>query len=112
MIAESTEQIVRRHDTVLRRHSMEFTKVHDTLSRLESLALKHGEQLTSLQADMIVVKQDIAELKADVAELKAEVAELKADVAELKADVAELKTDMREVKASLGEILRRLPPAA
>ena len=96
MITESTEDIIRRHDIVLRRHSTEFTKVHGTLSRLESLALEHSEQLTSLQTDMVGVKDDIAGLKVDVAELKT--------------DVAELKTDMTEVKGSLAELLRRIPP--
>ena len=98
MITESTEDIIRRHDIVLRRHSTEFTKVHGTLSRLESLALEHSEQLTSLQSDMVVVKEDIAGVKADVAELKT--------------DVAGLKTDMTEVKGSLAELLRRIPPVA
>lgn len=89
MITESTEDIIRRHDIVLRRHSTEFTKVRGTLSRLESLSLEHSEQLTSLQADMVGVKGDIAELKLDV---------------------GELKTDMTEVKGSLAELLRRIPP--
>ena len=58
----STEDIIRRHDIVLRRHSTEFTKVHGTLSRLESLALEHSEQLTSLQTDTTEVKGSLAEL--------------------------------------------------
>ena len=112
MITESTEDIIRRHDIVLRRHSTEFTKVHGTLSRLESLALEHSEQLTSLQSDMVVVKEDIAGVKTDVAELKTDIAGLKTDVAELKTDVTALKTDMTEVKGSLAELLRRIPPVA
>ncbi|GAB2548868.1 hypothetical protein [Spirosoma aerophilum] len=65
-------------------------------------------RLDNLEADVSVLKQDVAELKIDVSGLKQDVAELKLDVSGLKQDVAELKLDVGTIKQTLQLVLAYL----
>ena len=80
------------------------------LDRMDQTIAAIVEQTNAINRRLDVVEADIAVMKADIAETKSDIVVMKADIAETKSDITEMKGDITVIKRDingLGESFRR-----
>ena len=97
----SAEQLYR---LILEDLSAQSKILRDFQSAVVPVILRLDADVAILKTDVAMLKTDVGVLKVDVADLKTDMAILRTDVADLKTDMAILRTDVAELKTSVGRI--------